>query len=33
MAFAAMATLPTLLIFVIFQRWFVRSAVSSGIKG
>ena len=33
MAFAAMATLPTLLIFVVFQRWFVRSAVSSGIKG
>lgn len=33
MAFAAMATLPTLLIFIIFQRWFVRSAVSSGIKG
>jgi len=33
MAFAAMATLPTLMIFVIFQRWFVRSAVSSGIKG
>ena len=33
MAFAAMATLPTLLIFIVFQRWFVRSAVSSGIKG
>jgi multiple sugar transport system permease protein len=33
MAFAAMATLPTLMIFVVFQRWFVRSAVSSGIKG
>ena len=33
MAFAAMATLPTLLVFLIFQRWFVRSAISSGIKG
>ena len=33
MAFAAMTTLPTLLVFVIFQRWFVRSAVSSAIKG
>lgn len=33
MAFAAMATVPTLLLFVFFQRWFVRSAVSSAIKG
>ena len=33
MAFAAMATLPTLTLFVVFQRWFVRSAVSSAIKG
>lgn len=33
MAFAALATLPTLLVFVAFQRWFVRSAVSSAIKG
>lgn len=33
MAFAAMATLPTLLLFIAFQRWFVRSAVSSAIKG
>jgi multiple sugar transport system permease protein len=33
MAFAAMATLPTLLLFIVFQRWFVSSAVSSGIKG
>lgn len=33
MAFAALATLPTLLLFVVFQRWFVRSAVSSAIKG
>lgn len=33
MAFATMATVPTLAVFVGFQRWFVRSAVSSGIKG
>lgn len=33
MAFAAMATLPTLLVFIAFQRWFVKSAISSGIKG
>lgn len=33
MAFAAMATLPTLLLFIVFQRWFVRSAISSAIKG
>lgn len=33
MAFAALATLPTLLLFIVFQRWFVRSAVSSAIKG
>jgi multiple sugar transport system permease protein len=33
MAFAAMATVPTLALFIVFQRWFVRSAISSGIKG
>ncbi|MGS0743844.1 carbohydrate ABC transporter permease [Glaciimonas sp. GG7] len=33
MAFAVMATLPTLLVFIIFQRWFVQSTISSGIKG
>jgi multiple sugar transport system permease protein len=33
MAFALLATLPTLLVFLVFQRWFVRSAVSSAIKG
>ncbi|WP_085316422.1 carbohydrate ABC transporter permease [Derxia lacustris] len=33
MAFATMATLPTLALFVVFQRWFVRSVVSSAIKG
>ena len=33
MAFAVMATLPTLALFIAFQRWFVKSAISSGIKG
>lgn len=33
MAFAVLATLPTLLVFLVFQRWFVRSVVSSAIKG
>lgn len=33
MAFAAMATLPTLLLFLVFQRWFVRGAVAGAIKG
>jgi multiple sugar transport system permease protein len=33
MAFATMATLPTLVLFLACQRWFVRSAVSSAIKG
>lgn len=33
MAFAAMITVPVLILFLIFQKWFVRSAASSGIKG
>ena len=33
MAFALMMTLPLLVIFVIFQRWFVQSVASSGVKG
>ncbi len=33
MAFATMATLPTMLVFLVFQRWFVRSVISSAIKG
>ncbi len=33
MAFTVMATLPTLIVFLVFQRYFVRSAVSSGVKG
>lgn len=33
MAFAAMITVPVLIIFCIFQRWFVKSAATTGIKG
>lgn len=33
MAYAAMMTLPLLLIFVIFQRYFVQGVASSGVKG
>ncbi len=33
MAYATMITLPVVTIFLIFQKWFVRSVVSSGIKG
>lgn len=33
MAFAAMITVPVLVVFLLFQRWFVRSVASTGIKG
>ncbi|MFV2063382.1 MAG: carbohydrate ABC transporter permease [Chloroflexota bacterium] len=33
LAFATIVTIPIIIIFVIFERWFVRSAVDSGIKG
>ncbi len=33
MAFATMMTVPTLVIFVIFQRWFIQSVASAGVKG
>jgi multiple sugar transport system permease protein len=33
MAFALMMTLPLLVIFIVFQRWFVESVARSGIKG
>jgi len=32
-AFATMVTIPSLIIFLLFQKWFVRSVASSGIKG
>lgn len=33
MAFAAMITVPVLVIYLLFNRWFVRSIASSGVKG
>jgi len=32
-AFASMVTIPSLIIFLLFQKWFMRSVASSGIKG
>ncbi|MBT3030801.1 MAG: carbohydrate ABC transporter permease [Candidatus Thiodiazotropha sp. (ex Codakia orbicularis)] len=33
LAFGVMMVLPVLLLFIIFQRWFVRGVASSAIKG
>jgi len=33
MAFASMITIPVLIVFLLFQKWFVRSVASTGIKG
>jgi multiple sugar transport system permease protein len=33
MAFAFMMTIPLLVLFILFQRWFVQSVASSGVKG
>jgi multiple sugar transport system permease protein len=33
MAYAAMMTLPLLVVFLIFQRYFVRGVASTGVKG
>ncbi len=33
MAFATMMTIPTLVLFVSFQRWFIQSVASAGVKG
>jgi multiple sugar transport system permease protein len=33
LAFASMITIPVLLIFLLFQKWFVQSVASTGIKG
>lgn len=33
MAFASLITVPVLLLFLLFQRWFVQSVVSSSVKG
>jgi multiple sugar transport system permease protein len=33
MAFASLVTIPVLLLFLLFQRWFVQSVATTGIKG
>jgi len=33
LAFAAMVTIPVLALFLAFQRWFIQSVASSGVKG
>jgi multiple sugar transport system permease protein len=33
MAYATVITTPVLAAFIVFQRWFVRSVIGSGIKG
>lgn len=33
MAFAVLMTLPVLIVYLIFQRWFVASVMTSGVKG
>jgi multiple sugar transport system permease protein len=33
MAFASMITIPVLIVFLLFQKWFIQSVASSGVKG
>jgi len=33
MAFASLVTIPVLVVFLLFQRWFVQSVATTGIKG
>jgi multiple sugar transport system permease protein len=33
MAFASMITVPVLIVFLMFQKWFIQSVASSGVKG
>ncbi len=33
MAFASMITIPVLIVFLVFQKWFVQSVATSGVKG
>jgi len=33
MAFASMITIPVLIVYLLFQKWFVQSVASTGIKG
>ena len=33
LAYASMITIPVLIVFLLFQKWFIRSVATSGIKG
>jgi multiple sugar transport system permease protein len=33
MALASMVVIPVLIVFSLFQKWFIRSIASAGIKG
>ena len=33
MAYASLVTIPVLIVFLLFQRWFIQSVASSGVKG
>ncbi len=33
MAFASMITIPVLIVFLLFQKWFVQSVATTGVKG
>jgi multiple sugar transport system permease protein len=33
MAFSSMVVIPVLIVFGLFQKWFIRSIASTGIKG
>ncbi len=33
MAYASMITLPVLIVFLLFQKWFIQSVATSGLKG
>jgi multiple sugar transport system permease protein len=33
LAYASMITIPVLVVFLLFQKWFIRSVATSGIKG
>ena len=33
MAYATMITVPVLMVYLLFQKWFIQSVASSGIKG
>jgi multiple sugar transport system permease protein len=33
MAFSTLMSLPILIVYLVFQRWFIQSAIGSGVKG